>query len=56
MTKIYRKKAKKAASAHTCSILKKKISTAKNRKTRGAALGNFSKHGCSARARRSKRR
>lgn len=48
-----KKTGKKKASAHTCSILKKKLKSARTRSSRGKALGNFAKHGC-ARRRKSK--
>lgn len=46
-----KRKAKKA-SAHTCSILKRKISTARTMKARGHALGKFAKARCAKRRKR----
>ncbi|MGN6707873.1 MAG: hypothetical protein ACTHKF_00800 [Candidatus Nitrosocosmicus sp.] len=53
---MYGRKAKKVASAHTCSVLKQKLKSAKTKTARSAALGNFARHGCAARSRRRKRK
>ena len=55
MVKSRRRKAGRKPTG-SCAVLKKKISTAKNKTSRGKALGAYAKAGCIRKKRRHRRR